>query len=338
MSRRANVTMALREGAAPAGAVARTSEASRRARWTLAVAAFGTLLVLADYSALVTTVGETAHALGGGVSGQTWALSGMSLGLAMALLTVGTLADEIGRRRVLLWSAAALALASALAAVAPTIAAFVVARVLQGAAGAGVIAASLAMIGHTFAPGATRTQATATWGAALGAGIALGPLAGAALGAWLGWRSGYWLQAAAAVALVATASTLAESRAQTSRRLDPLGALALTASMGCATAGLVAGRASWTSTSTISLLTAAVALLAAFAAIELRLRMPMVDLGLLRHRPFVASVTGALFSGLAIIGLMSYSASFFQRALGIGVIGSAGVLAAWAAPRAWHWS
>jgi MFS family permease len=303
----------------------------RSPRWTLAVAAFGTLLVLADFSALVTTVGYTGRALGGGSSGQTWALSGMSLGLATALLTVGTLADELGRRRVLIWSAAALALASVLAAVAPSVVVFVVARVLQGIAGAGVISASLATIGHVFGAGPARTHATGVWGAALGAGIAIGPLAGAALAVGLGWRSGYWLQAAAAAALVPAAATLAESRVEASRPVDLAGAVALAGAMACATAGLVQGRSSWTSAATVALLACGAVLLGVFGAVELRRRAPMVDLRLLGHAPFVASVSGGLFTGLAIVSLMSYSASFYERALGLGAIASAGVLSAWSA-------
>jgi MFS family permease len=307
----------------------RANSEPRPPRWTLAVAAFGTLLVLADFSAVVTTVGETSRSLGGGVSAQTWALSGMSLGLATALLTLGALADDFGRRRVLLASAVALALASALAALAGDMVVFVAARVLQGIAGAGVIAASLAAIGHAFPSGAPRTHATGVWGAALGAGIAIGPLAGAALAVAFGWRSGYWLQAASAAVLVPAAATVAESRAETRRPLDLPGLVALAGGMASVTAGLVEGRSAWTSATTIALLAGGVVLLGVFAAVELSRRVPMVDLRLLGQAPFVASVSGALFTGLAIVSLMSYSATFYQRALGIGVIGSAGVLAAW---------
>ena len=112
-------------------------------RWTLVLTASATLLVLAVFSAGVTTVGETARTLHAGVAGQTWALSAMSLGLASALLAVGALADDLGRRRVLAWSAGLLAFASGLAAAAPNMAVFVAARVLQGVAGAGVLTASL---------------------------------------------------------------------------------------------------------------------------------------------------------------------------------------------------
>jgi MFS family permease len=77
----------------------------------------------------------------------------------------------------------------------------VTARVLQGVAGGGVLAAGLGSIGRTFPAGPARTHATGVWGAAVGAGIAVGPLAGAGLAAPLGWRSGFWLEAAGAAAV-----------------------------------------------------------------------------------------------------------------------------------------
>ncbi len=306
-------------------AVARTSSPTR----TLAVAAYGTLIVLVTFSAFAATVGDSGRSLHAGVAGQTWALSGMSLGLATALLTLGALADDFGRRRVLLVSAAGLAATSALGALAPSGGVLIAARILQGIAGAGVLAASLSSIGQAFPTGARRTHATGIWAAAVGGGIALGPLAGAGLAAALGWRSSFWLEALAAVALVPAAGTLAESRASTARSLDLPGVVALGAGMAALTAGLVEGRTSWTSSTTLGLLGGGVLLLVAFALIELYRRAPMIELRLFREPLFVASISGALFSGLAVIGLMSYSPSLMQRALHMSVIGSAAALGTW---------
>jgi MFS family permease len=86
------------------------------------------LLVLAVFSAFVVTVSDSAHALHAGVAGETSALSGMSLGLATALLTAGALADDVGRGRVLEWSAGLLAMVSVVGALAPTMAVLVAAR------------------------------------------------------------------------------------------------------------------------------------------------------------------------------------------------------------------
>jgi MFS family permease len=298
---------------------------------TLAIAASGTLLVLAVFSAAVTSVGDSGRELHAGIAGDTWTLSGMSLGLAVALLTLGTIADEYGRRRVLTWSAGLLAVGGALGAVSPSIGVLVAARIVQGAAGAGLVAASLGMIGHAFPAGRERTHAAAVWGASVGAGIAVGPLLGAAIAAGMGWRSSYWLEAVAAAALVPASLTLPESRSATARPLDVPGAITLAAAMGALTGGLVEGRTDWTSTTTLALLAAGVALLVAFVAIERTRRHPMVELHLFGQPLFVASIAGALFTGLAVIGLMSYSVPFLEDGLHVSVAGGAAVLLSWSA-------
>ena len=301
------------------------TEASR----TLWVTASATLLVLAVFSAVVTTVGDSVRTLHGDVSSQTWTLSGMSLGLAATLLTVGALADDFGRRRVLVLSSALLVLTSALGAVAPSIDALIAARILQGVAGAGVLAAALGAIGHAFPTGHRRALATSVWGSAVGAGIAIGPLAGGALAASLGWRSSFWLEAVAAAALIPAAAGIEESRAGSRRSLDLSGAAALALAMAGLTAGLVEGRQSWSAPATIVPLVAGALFLAAFVAIELRKREPLLELGRFSNPLFVASLTGALFTGLAVIGLMSFTPLLLQRGLHVSVIGSAAVLAAW---------
>src|SRR5438093_9110643 len=81
---------------------------------TLLIAASGTALVLAVFSAFVVNVGDSVRTFDAGVAGEAWGLSGMGLGLAAALLTAGALADDLGHRRVLRYSAGLLAGASAL--------------------------------------------------------------------------------------------------------------------------------------------------------------------------------------------------------------------------------
>src|SRR5947208_7011609 len=186
-----------------------------------AVVGLATLLVLAVFSMLVTTIAETVRHFHASGSWQTWALGGMSLGLASALLPSGALADRLGRRRVFVLSSAGLAAFTALGAAAPSMAVFVAARILQGAAGAGVLAAGLGLLGNAFPDGRARTHATGIWAAMLGAGIAIGPALGAILARADGWRSGYWVTAIAAGTLAGAALTLPESRQQEdARRLD----------------------------------------------------------------------------------------------------------------------
>src|SRR5690348_354949 len=121
-----------------------------RAGRTLWVAAAGTSLVLAVFSAVVVTIGDSARSLHAGTGGTAWALSGMSLGLAISLLTAGALADDVGHRCVLMWSAGLLMASSVVGALATSMPELVAARVVQGIGGGGVLAASLGSIGSAF--------------------------------------------------------------------------------------------------------------------------------------------------------------------------------------------
>jgi MFS family permease len=297
---------------------------------TLAVVAAATLLVLAVFSMTVVTIGETAQEFGSSTSWQTWALGGMSLGLASALLSVGALADRFGRRRVFVLSSAALAASTALAAAAPSMSVLVIARVLEGVAGAGVLAAGLGLLGHAFPSGHARTHATGIWGAALGAGIAVGPLVGATLARLGDWRTGYWAQAAAIAVLAAAALRLPESRpAGEPRPFDPAGAAAIAVAMTALTAGLTSANSSWTSAATLALLLGGVAAFVAFLAIESGKREPMLNLELFRRPLFVASTSGAAITGLATVGIMSHLASVLVVGLSTSVLAAAGILAVW---------
>lgn len=300
-------------------------EASR----TLLVGAAGTFLVLVAFTTITTIVAPTADDLGGGIAGQTWALSGMSLGLAAALLVAGALADDFGRRRALVLGSALLAVASLLATVAWSMPALVVARALQGVGGAGVLAASLGLIGHAFRSPLARTRATGVWGAMVGGGIAIGPLVAAALEQLAGWRSVHALEAAGAVVLALAATRVAESRAERPSPIDLPGVATLAGGMGLLTAGVIRGRAGWGDAATIALLAGGVALLLLFALVEWRRCRPMLDLALFRRPLFVVATAGALFMGLALISLMSFLPTFGQRSLGLSGLGSAAVLAIW---------
>jgi MFS family permease len=300
----------------------------------LSVAASSAALVMAVFSAFVVNVGDSVRTFHAGVAGEAWGLSAMSLGLAAALLTAGALADDLGHRRVLRSSAGLLAAASALGALAPSMEVLVATRVLQGVAGGAILAAGLGSIGRAFPSGPARAHATAVWGAAVGAGVMAGPLAGAGVATAVGWRTGFWLEAAAAAAVMTAAATLTESRTTAKVRLDLAGIATLGAAMTFLTAALVETRHGWSASTTLALFAAAAAaalMLAAFAAVELGSRRPMLDPRLLGRPQFLASISGALFTGLAVVGLMSFAPALMQRSLHISVIGNAAMLAAWSA-------
>jgi MFS family permease len=297
---------------------------------TLLTACFGTLLVLVDYTAPLTTLTPTAGTLHLGPSAQTWVLTGTLIGLAALLLTMGSAADDHGRKRVFGAGALLLLLSTALSAAAPDGAVFLAGRVLQGCAAAAILAPTLGLIGDAVPVGPARVRALGMWGASVGLGIAVGPVYAALLERSAGWRSVYAVLAGlSALLLLLTATGLTESRNARPRRLDPLGVLTLTAGAALLIAGLSQGRSGWGRADVLVLLALGVLLLGAFAVVESRVAEPMLDLALFRSPGFIASSSGALFTGLSVVGLMSYLPTVLQRSLGQTPLAASGVLAVW---------
>ncbi|GLZ06761.1 MFS transporter [Actinomadura sp. NBRC 104412] len=289
-----------------------------------------TLLALMNYTAPLATLSDTAAGLRAGPIAQIWVMSSISLGLAAALIAAGSLADGHGRRRVFTGGAVLLAVSSAVCAVAPDATVFVAGRIVQGAASAALIAAGLGIIGATFPPGPRLSHATGVWGAMLGLGIALGPIAAAGLGELVGWRLWYWVAVAASLALaVPAARLLPESRAARRHRLDLPGVLTMSLGGAALLAAITWGRTGWTHPATLGLLAASVVLLAAFVTVEARTREPMLDLALFRRPGFLLSVVGSLLTGLGTVGMMSYLPNILGVVLGMDALHSALLLAIW---------
>ncbi|UYM07718.1 MFS transporter [Solicola gregarius] len=302
--------------------------AATHPRATLALTAAATFLVLMDYTAPLTTIPDLASALDASAAEQTWLINSMPLGLAALLLVSGGLADDYGRRRLFVVGAVALAVSLACAAVAPGSVTFILARVVQGAAGAAVLATSLALIAEAY-DGSARVHALGIWGASVGAGIAVGPLASGVFGA-AHWAGPYWLFAVAAAALAAVAvPTLTESRTPNPGRPDLIGALTLGIGLALLLGALTEGRSGWASPSVLALFAGAAVLIAAFAVSQARVRRPLVDPALFRHPPFLASTIGALVTGMAIIGMMSYLPTVLQLDAGFAAMATAGLFVFW---------
>lgn len=299
-------------------------------RRSLTIAALGTLLTLVAFTAPLATINATASTLGSDAAGKTWILSSMSIGLAAALLTAGTVADDFGRRRTFAIGAVILAIASAACAVAPNTLVFVVARIVQGLGGAALVASSLGIIAHTHPVGPLRARASGIWGASVGAGIALGPLVAAGLDRIATWRDAYWLLAVAGAALAfASHRLVTESKTDTPRGLDPAGALLLGFGSSALLAALVEGRQGWAEPVPIGLFILAAILLAVFTVVEFRSRTAMLDLKLLTQPAFAAATFAALMTGAGIIALMSFMSGFLGNAYGIDALGAAFLLFAW---------
>ncbi len=302
---------------------------ARFRRITLAVAVAGTLLVMLDFNAPLATLSATAGGLRAGPVAQTWMLAGISVGLASALLVVGALGDDYGRRRVFLAGAGLLVVSTTVCSIAPNSGVIIAARVVQGVTGAAVLACGLGLVGTAYPGGPDRRRATGLWGASLGAGIAVGPLLAAGIARESDWRVVYAVEGALAVGLWLAALLLRESPAARSRSLDAAGAATLVAGLACLVFGLVEGRQGWSRSLSYGPLLLSAVLLAAFVVVESRHPAPLLDPALFRQPGFVAATVGAFATGLTVVGLMSYLPTVLQRGLAESPWTSAGVLAVW---------
>ncbi|MBB4686805.1 MFS transporter [Amycolatopsis jiangsuensis] len=289
----------------------------------------GTLLALAVFTAPLSIVPAVAGGLGGGAVATSWILSSMSLGLAVALLPAGAIGDDFGRRRVFVAGAVVTAAGSLLCALAPEPLLFIGGRVVEGFGAAALIACGLAVLGPAFPDAAGRARATGTWGACLGAGIAIGPMAGAAFGSW---RALYLVLTAVALGVAVLSHRLVdESVSGRTRTVDLPGALLLGCGLAALLAALTEGRQGWTSPFELTLLAAAVVLLAGFFGHQNRAGGGVLDLALFRRPALIAATLGAFVAGAGVTALMSFVCTMLENGLALHPLAAAWVVLGWSA-------
>jgi EmrB/QacA subfamily drug resistance transporter len=288
------------------GAVADASPAlrygTRAGRWVLAATVLGSSIAALDSTVVniaLPAIGRDFHA---SVASLQWVVDGYTLPLAGLLLLGGALGDAYGRRKIFLIGTVWFALASLGCGLAPDAGFLIAARAVQGAGAALLIPGSLAILQASFAPG-DRSRAIGAWSGLGGVATAAGPFIGGWLIGAVSWRLVFFINLPTAVVVLVIASRhVPESRAPGPRQpLDGAGALTISLALAGVTYGLIAASADgWTSPAVLGSLAAGVALFAAFCAVELRGRHPMLPLSIFRARQFSAAnaVTFVVYAAL----------------------------------------
>ncbi|HEX6117025.1 MAG TPA: MFS transporter [Solirubrobacterales bacterium] len=286
--------------------------------WTLLAVSVATFMLLLDITVVNTALPAIEEDLGASFTDLQWVIDAYALSLAAFVLTAGSLADRLGRRRVFAIGLAVFTVASLLCALAPDSTFLNVSRALQGVGGAVMFAVSLALIAQEFPGGRERGTAMGIYGATIGAAVAIGPLVGGALTDSLGWESIFYLNVPIGLAAIAiTFARLRESRDPNATRVDGGGLVTFSVGLFCLVLALLRGNEDgWGSAKIVGLFAAAAVLLAAFVAIERRVSEPMLPLGLFRKRAF----TGVQIAAFAISGsqfaLFLYLTLYLQNFLG----------------------
>ncbi|HVT67410.1 MAG TPA: MFS transporter [Trebonia sp.] len=289
-----------------------------RTWWPLVAICAGAAMLLVDVTIVNVALPDMARELHTTFSDLQWVIDLYALVLGALVLTVGALADRLGRRKVYLGGLVLFAASSLTCGIAPNVGVLIAARGVQGIGAAAMFATTMALISNTYT-GRERGMAFGIWGAVNGAASAVGPIIGGLLTANFGWRWIFLVNLPVSVIAVAlTLRVVAESRDSRPRRVDLAGMAWFTVAAAALTYALIRG--DWASGLTIGLVAVAAAAVAAFAVTERRVAAPMLDLRLLRNPTFTAMLlAGALLSAAAWAG-MTYQSLWFQSVLGLSAI------------------
>jgi EmrB/QacA subfamily drug resistance transporter len=288
--------------------------------WPLAAICAGAFMLLVDVTIVNVALPDMARQLHTTFPDLQWVIDLYALVLAALVLTVGSIADMFGRRRVYVTGLAVFAASSLTCGLAPDVGVLIAARGVQGLGAAAMFATTMALISSSYS-GRDRGIAFGAWGAVNGAAAAAGPIIGGLLTAHFGWRWIFLVNLPVTVAAVAlTLLVVTESRDPHPRGVDLPGMTSFTLAAAALTYALIRG--SWGSALTLGLAAVAAAALVVFAVAERRVRSPMLDLSLLRNSSFTALlVAGALFSAAAWAGL-TYESLWLQSVLGLSPVGA----------------
>jgi EmrB/QacA subfamily drug resistance transporter len=290
--------------------------------WTLGAVCVATFMLLLDITVVNTALPAIRADLGGSFTDLQWVIDAYALSLAALVLTAGSLADRLGRRRVFAIGLGIFSLASLLCALSPDPTFLNVSRGLQGIGGAVMFAVSLALVAQEFPSGPERGMAMGVYGATIGIAVAIGPLVGGLLTDGFGWEWVFLLNVPIGLAAIAvTYWKLAESRDPDATRIDWGGLLTFSAALFLLVLALVRGNdEGWGSTLIVLLFAAAALLLGAFAAIEQRVREPMLPLSLFRRRAFTGVQLAAFAVSGSMFALFLYLTLYLQSFLGYSPI------------------
>jgi EmrB/QacA subfamily drug resistance transporter len=290
---------------------------SDRRWWTLGAVCVATFMLLLDITIVNVALPDIAKDLRSSFSDLQWVVDAYALSLAALLLTAGSLADLLGRRRVFVLGLAIFTVASLLCALATTPFFLDIARALQGVGAAAMFATSLALLAASFT-GRERGTAFGAWGATTGAAVAVGPLVGGVFTESFGWESIFLLNVPIGIAaIVATLLRVDESSDPDAGGVDWAGLVTFSGGLFLLVFALVRGNPEgWGSPLIVSFLVGAVVLLIGFVVVEQRQSRPMFDLSLLRKRAFAGASIAAFALSASQFSLFLYMTLYIQNALG----------------------
>jgi DHA2 family multidrug resistance protein-like MFS transporter len=295
-----------------------STRASRREWIGLAVIALPCMVYAMDLTVLNLALPAISTELQPSSSQLLWIVDVYGFMVAGFLITMGTLGDRIGRRKLLLTGAAAFGAASLLAAFARSAETLIALRALLGIAGATLAPSTMSLIRNMFHDEHQRQFAIGVWIASFSIGGAIGPLVGGVVLQWFHWGSVFLVAVPVMVLLLVLGPTLLpEYKDPHAGRLDPTSvALSLTAVLGTiyGLKRLAEHGLQWPALGLVAL---GLAVGALFVRRQAGLAYPLMDLKLFRQPRFAAAIAAYALSCLAMFGVYIFITQFLQLVLGL---------------------
>jgi MFS transporter, DHA2 family, multidrug resistance protein len=299
-----------------------TAPKATRKEWLgLAVIALPCMLYSMDLTILNLAVPALARDLKPSANQLLWIIDIYGFMVAGFLMIMGALGDKLGRRKVLLFGAAAFGAASVVAAFAASPEMLIIARALLGIAGATLAPSTLSLISNMFRDPAQRTFAIGMWIASFSAGAILGPLAGGVLLHYFWWGSAFLAGVPVmALLLVLGPFLLPEFRDPGHGKLDYPSALLSLAAVLSFIYGVKQIAEYGVAPSALMALIAGVGIGFAFFRKQATVDDPLLDLQLFQSRVFSLSLAVNVLALFFMFGSFVFTAQYLQLVLGLSAL------------------
>jgi MFS transporter, DHA2 family, multidrug resistance protein len=295
-----------------------TERAGRKEWIALGVLALPLLLVSMDVSVLYFAVPYISADLGVSATEQLWIFDIYGFVLAGLLITMGSLGDRIGRRRLLIFGAVAFGLASVAAAYAQSPEQLIAARAVLGIGGATLMPSTLALIRNIFHDAGQRAKAIAFWSAVMMGGISLGPVLGGFLLEHFWWGSVFLINTPAMLLLLVLAPMLLpEFKAPTGGRFDLIGSVLSLAAVLPVIWGIKELAANGASALPVVAIVAGLVFGVMFVQRQRTAAYPMIELGMFRNLAFSGSLVANTVGTLALVGNAVFMTQYLQLVHGL---------------------
>ena len=287
--------------------------------WSLVAVSLATFMTYLDNNVTNVAIPTIQRSLHLSLAGLEWVVSSYILVFAGLLLAGGRLADLFGRRRLFLAGLAIFTLASLGAGLASSGAVLIAARLVQGLGAALVVPTTLAIIMATFKDARERTSAIGIWTAIGAMALAFGPLIGGFISQHLHWGWIFFINVPVGIIAFAIAVAFVDESRDPSvqRRLDVPGLVTSAVALFALTYALIEGHdKGWTSVLILGAFAVAAVAAAAFAVVESRAALPMVEMRLFRSRVFAGGTVTMMLWAFGIFGIYFFTSIYLQTILG----------------------